>query len=244
MEKMELVDEEEIILTSGITSTSSSSSVITQPFLFSRNQQEQQQQRLPRKRTVEDVWEVQALRNSLEGRSSSPLPLFWFLNNDNSSTSSSTPNNNNLGVVNGTTTGTAPLLALSSMGATGANSAFLPTPSSKRQKHRVYVLVKTVSGRTIRIEAPEGLHVYATNDINNADAMNTEETLLTIGDIKRSLREEYGLNLENTTLLLDRKNVSEMDGLYVENGSTLYAVLKVGGCSPAKPLFMGREYMW
>jgi len=124
-----------------------------------------------RKRTVDSVWEVQALRASLEERSSSPLLAH--------------------------------------------NNFFFPP---KRQRHRLYVLVRTVSGTTIRVEP------FA----------DQEDRLMFIGDIKRSLRDDHGMNLESTALLLDRKNVTDLDNLEVESGATLYAILRVGGCSNSK----------
>lgn len=132
---------------------------------------ELEEDRPNKKRSAHDVWEVHALRASLEDRTS-PQDLF-----------------------------------------------------SKRLRQSPFVFVKTVSGTTLRVEP----------------FSDQEDRLLYVGDIKRCLVEDHGMCLDNTVLLLNRQNISNVDNLEVESGSTIYAIFRVGGCHSSKPSYMDRS---
>jgi hypothetical protein len=96
---------------------------------------------------------------------------------------------------------------------------------SKRFRQTPYVLVKTVSGNTIRVEP----------------ITDQEERVILLSDVKRSLSDDHGITLGSAVLLLNRQNVTNLDQLEIESGSTIYAVFRMDGYHETKPRFLDRS---
>lgn len=90
------------------------------------------------------------------------------------------------------------------------------TTNIKRQKHRPFVSVKTVSGVVIQVEPFR----------EESFAMSLRP--ITIADIKRSLSEDHGLSCESSNLLLNGKIVTFQDTQIVDSGTTLHLILRIG----------------